>query len=249
MGHSDGKLSEVWKIEPIFQTSFKRLDTGEISFYDSHVVSIRGHAHQAAESYMTKPFGSAPFDSAQGPGKDCLYLILCESSLGLLCPEMELKKDIYDLVMLTPPLLDRIQKVQGINRFHKRGIRQDIFQLVSLEMADEMPLDIVRKLPDLCGKLLRAVLAESPLTRPVDFQNLLGRMEFRNCHQFDFRWQFLKYSFKIIFYHSSLPAPSASGPASSGLPPDAAATCSWAVSSLRWPSDEPGFPQGVQTIS
>ena len=93
-------------------------------------------------------------------------------------------------------------------------------------MAYEVPFNIGRQNRDLGGELLRPILPETTLASGICLNDILGWVEFGNCHQFDSWRQFLKYSFEIIFYHSSWLAPAASGPASSELPQDAAATCS-----------------------
>ena len=97
-------------------------------------------------------------------------------------------------------------------------------------MADKMPFDVLWKLYGLGGELLGTILPETFMAGLVGFHYLFARVEFGNCHQFYFWRQFLKNPYDIIFYHSSWLAPSASGPASSGLPPDAVAICSLAAS-------------------
>ena len=101
----------------IFVEAFlESLYTGEISFHDRLLICIGRHSHQAPEMNMRVIVSGR---------QDKFNLFFSKTALGLLGTKVELEKNVYDLVMLTPPLLNRIQKALGINGFHKRSIRQD----------------------------------------------------------------------------------------------------------------------------
>ena len=244
MRHSDREFGEVRKGILGVKTSLEGFDAREISLNDIHIVRVCCHSHQAAETDMgVLPF--EPFDKLRDRGRlvslsnhrgqDIFYFRLGESTFGLFCTKVQFKKDINDLTVLTPPSFNSIEKMPGIYRFHKGSIGQHEFQLVCLKMPYEMPFNVFWQLDNLGSEFLGTVLPEPSLSCPIGSHYLFAGVEFGNCHQF-YSWrQFLIDSFDIIFYHSSWPVPSASGPASSGLLPDAAATCSWAVSFPRWP--------------
>ena len=236
MGHADGEFRKIRQREPVVKMLFESLDANEICLDDRFVIGIGRHSHQTAETDMgIRPLD--PFDKLSAPlrdrSKDFFDLRLGEAALCLLRTEMQFKQHIDDLTVLTSPLLYGIQQMSRIDGLDQRSIGQYHFEFIGLKMADEMPFYILGKLDGLGCELLGAVLSEPPLPGPVCLEDILAWVEFGNCHQFDFWRQFLIDPSEIIIYHSSWPVPSASGPASSGPLPDAAATCSSVASSPR----------------
>lgn len=73
----------------------------------------------------------------------------------------------------------------GIHGLDQGGVRKDQLQFVGLEMADEVPFDVLRKLKGFGGELLRAVLPEATLAGLIGGQDVRERMKFGNCHQFN----------------------------------------------------------------
>ena len=180
VGHADGKFREVGQLRITgIQTLLEGLDAGEIRLHDGCVVGVSGHAHEAVYADMGVGTSGGIFI------KDGLYLLLGEAALGEFGTQMELKQHIDHTGVDRSPVVDQIQKVTGIHGLHQRGVRKDQLQLIGLEMADEMPFDVLRQLESLLGELLRTVLTETALSGLVGCQYVLERMEFGNCHQLD----------------------------------------------------------------
>ena len=103
--------------------------------------------------------------------------------LGFLRAQVEFQEDGNDPVIGSAPLLNGIQKVDGIHRLNHRGIWQDQLEFIRLQMADKMPLNIRRHLRNLGSKLLRPVLAEQPLPGLIGFLQGRYRVELGHGHQ------------------------------------------------------------------
>lgn len=197
VGHSDGELGEVGQLGITgVQTLLEGLDAGEIGLDNSVVIGVGGHAHQAVDSDVLVGTSIGIFI------KDGLDFLLGEAAFGEFGAEVKFQQDIDGPGIDRGPIINQIKQVTRIHRLDQRGIRKNQLQFVGLEMADEMPLDILRELKGLGGKLLRTVLSETALAGLIGGQNVRERMEFGNCHQFNPRWQFLFDIIKILFYHS-----------------------------------------------
>ena len=115
---------------------------------------------------------------------DRQYFLLSEPMFCFLCPEMEFQKDIDQTTILPPPLVYGFQQMEGVHRLDEGDVRENELELVGLEMADEMPLDIGRHLRHLGRQFLGTVLAEDTLAGFVGLHQPGDRVEFGNCHQF-----------------------------------------------------------------
>ena len=56
---------------------------------------------------------------------------------------MEFEQDVDDAVVLRRLLVDLAKQLGRIDRLHHRDIGRDIFHLVCLQVADEVPLDVL----------------------------------------------------------------------------------------------------------
>ena len=154
---------------------------------------MRGHAHQAAEADVLEFLR---------PEKDVEDLLLLETLLGLLGTDVHLEEDADHAAVGLAPVLDRVQQVLRVHGLHEVRVRQHHLELVGLQVTDEMPLQV--EIPeglDLGGKFLRTVLAEATLAGGIRLPDGFGGMEFGNCHQLDFRWQFLIDCYNILLNH------------------------------------------------
>ena len=111
-------------------------------------------------------------------------IFLIKTLLGLFGAQVEFQEDVDDPTVLSPPLVDGFQQVEGIDGLDESDVREDELELVGLEMADDMPLDIRRHLRDLGGEFLGTALGKDPLAGIVSLHQAFDRMEFGNCHQF-----------------------------------------------------------------
>ena len=103
--------------------------------------------------------------------------------LGFLRAQVEFQEDGNDPVIGSAPLLNGIQKVDGIHRLNHRGIWQDQLEFIGLEVTDEMPFYIGRHLRNLGSKLLRPVLTEQPLPGSIGLLQSRYRVELGHGHQ------------------------------------------------------------------
>ena len=111
-------------------------------------------------------------------------LFLRESVLGLFGTQVELQQDIDGFTIVAPPLVDGFQQMERIHRLDQGDVWKDELELVRLEMADEVPLDIGGHLGHFLRQFLGPVLAEDTLTRIIGLHQTGDRVEFGNCHQF-----------------------------------------------------------------
>src|SRR5215510_2359133 len=79
-------------------------------------------------------------------------------------------------VLRQPQAVDRLDQIEQLT---------DQSDLITLQMADQMPLHPAPKGSDLCLRLLHAILAEDPLTRLNGLSNALRRHRFRDRHECD----------------------------------------------------------------
>ena len=112
------------------------------------------------------------------------YFLLTEPVLGLFSTEVEFQKYVNDSSIVSPPLVDGFQQMEGVHRLDEGDVREDEFELVGLEMADEMPLDVGGHLRNLGRQFLGTVLAEDALAGFIGLHQPGDRVEFGNCHQF-----------------------------------------------------------------
>ena len=105
--------------------------------------------------------------------------------LGGIGGDVDFQKDIYNAPVPAPPLVNRFQKMQAVDRLDQGDIRKDKFQLIGLEMADEMPLDIGGKQGNLCGQFLRAAFGENTVSGIIRLADTIYGVKFGNCHQGD----------------------------------------------------------------
>ena len=156
-------------------------------------VGVRRHSHQAAE---------ADIRVFLRPEQDVEDFLLLETLLGLLRADVQFQQHADHLAVRLAPVLDGIQQVQAVHGFHQRRVRKDQLELVGLQVPEEMPLQAeVRKFRDLLFELLRTVLAEDALPGVIGLPDGFDRVEFGNCHQFHFRWQFPAYRCNVLSDH------------------------------------------------
>ena len=91
--------------------------------------------------------------------------------------------------------------MEGIYGLHQRDIGQDHLQFVGLEVADKMPLHIGRHLRHFGRQFLGTALRKDALAGRIRLHQTLHRMEFGNCHQRNFRGEFLSDYLQILFNH------------------------------------------------
>ena len=131
-----------------------------------------------------------------------------ETRLGIFLGNMQFQQHLHHAVVLGSLLINLLQELQAIHRLNHGDIRSNILHLVSLQMTDEMPLDIFRQGSHLLGKFLLMALAKDALPLGVRRLNKLVGMKLADgykanpCRQA--AQHFMKISFYIIHSSSSL---------------------------------------------
>ena len=74
--------------------------------------------------------------------------------------------------------LDRLGQPNAVERMDHRHERHDHLHFIGLQMADQVPFDVLGKLLVLLSHLLRPVLSENPLAGFVILHDPLGRVGF-----------------------------------------------------------------------
>ena len=74
--------------------------------------------------------------------------------------------------------LDRLGQPNAVERMDHRHERHDHLHFIGLQMADQVPFDVLGKLLVLLSHLLRPVLSENPLAGFVSLHDPLGRVGF-----------------------------------------------------------------------
>ena len=81
--------------------------------------------------------------------------------------------------------LDGFGQTRAVHRMDQRDERRDIFDLVGLQVADHMPLDILGQRLVFFAQLLRTALAEDAVSRVVGFAYRLHGVGLRHGDQRD----------------------------------------------------------------
>ena len=83
--------------------------------------------------------------------------------------DVELQQAVHNAVVLFGFLVDGFEQVGRVDAVDERDKGDDVFDFVGLQMADEMPLDILREHLMLVAHFKGMVLAENALTSIVGF--------------------------------------------------------------------------------
>ena len=116
----------------------KVLDPRKIRIDGSLIVNVRSHTHKTTN----------PHSPVRSVCKHNLkHFLFNKALLTLLCRDMHLQKHIGNNIVLEAPGIDFLKKMKRINRLNKRSIRKNHLQLVSLQMTQKMPSDIILETP------------------------------------------------------------------------------------------------------
>ena len=127
-----------------------------------HIVGESAHAHYAANAdvfHLLKGFGI----------KQLTGFVQVKTKLGFLQGDVELQQAIHHTVVFLGLLVDGLKQVSRINAMDEGDVWDDVFDLVGLQMADKVPLDILRQYLVLVAHLLWVVLSKDTLTGIVCF--------------------------------------------------------------------------------
>ena len=129
---------------------------------------------------------------------------------------MEFQEHIDDTVATRRLLVNFFQKFQGVDSLHHVDVGGDIFHLVGLQVAYEMPDNVVGERLMLQFQFLFVTLTEDTLALSIGSLDILIGMILAYSHQTDTLRQRVEYTMKISF--DVVHHPSNSGLASAVLP-------------------------------
>ena len=168
------------RVEPRSEVGLQQFETAfqlhEIAAYRRAVVGIGGNAHHAphADVRHTGKRGRADILHQFGHIPACL---------GLLLGDVDLQEDFERPAALGRLALDRLGQPRAVDRMDQRDERGDVFDLVGLQVADQVPLDVLGQGFVFFAQFLRAALAENAVAGVVGRADRLRRVGFRHGDQ------------------------------------------------------------------
>ena len=157
----------------LLETAFQTL---EIAADDRLVVRIGGDAHHAAHTHVRK--------LRKGIRREVVAQLRgIPARLGLLAGDVDLEQDVDHTAAAGRLRLNRLGEAGAVHRMDQLHERRDVLDLVGLQVADHVPLDILGKQLVFLAKLLRAALAEDALSGVVGLADQLRRVGFRDGDQ------------------------------------------------------------------
>ena len=106
-----------------------------------------------------------------------------QTVFGLLLGNVQFQQHVNGATAPRGLLVNLLQQLQRVNGFYHRNVRGNILHLVSLQVADEMPADVLGQRRHLVTKLLLVALAEDALTLSVGSLDILVRMVLADSHK------------------------------------------------------------------
>ena len=197
VAHAHGKLFEVRKVS-VERRFFKEpAGATEIIADAAGVVGVGSHGHHAGQLYALQ---LSPFSALD----KCLSLVGRETELGLFLCHVQLQQTRNTSPSLQGLLVDFSQQTRGIDSVDERHVGGDVFDLVGLQMADEMPFYALQvgQFAMLQLQFLGMALAEDTLTGSVGLAYSLCRMILRDSHQPHAGWQLLRNLMYFLCNHA-----------------------------------------------
>ena len=131
-------------------------------------------------------------------------LLRREAVLRFFLGNVQFQQHIDDTPVALCLLVDFAQELHRVYSMYQANIRGDILHLVGLQMADEVPLHILRHLLHFLLQFLHVTLAEDALTGIVGLAQHLHRMELADCYESDARRQVGQHRFQVFCYLAHL---------------------------------------------
>ena len=102
---------------------------------------------------------------------------------GFFCAKVEFQEDVNEAIVVNGPFLYGFKEVEGVYGLDKVNVRKDHLELVGLEVAYEVPLNVLWHLGHLGGQFLGAVFTKDALTGIIGFHEPFYRMELGHGHK------------------------------------------------------------------
>lgn len=152
-------------------------DLPEVGPHALRVICIRGHTHHSA--YMG---GLQPLEATAA--KVVEQFFGGESEFCLLAGHVKLHQDSGGHAGTPGLAVDYFEQMLCVDALYKRYPPHELTHFVGLQMADEMPFYIGRKLLLFLQQFLHSAFAKPTLPGGICLFDGLGRMKLRHCHQF-----------------------------------------------------------------
>ena len=105
--------------------------------------------------------------------------------LRLLLGDMQFQQHVDNAIVLGGLLVDLLQELEAIHRIDHADVGRNVFHLISLQMTDEMPLNVVGQLGHLLAKLLLMALAKNALANGIGRLKILLGVILADGHKAD----------------------------------------------------------------
>ena len=113
---------------------------------------------------------------------------------------MQLQQHIDDTPTTLRLLVDFAQQLHRVNGMNHRDKRCKILHLVRLQVANKVPLHVLRHLLHFLHQLLHVALAEDALTGIIGFAQHLHRMELAHRHKPNALGQVSQHFLQVLCY-------------------------------------------------
>ena len=172
------------RVEPRPEIGLQQVETAaefvEIAADRLPVVGVGGDPHHAAHADVRH--------LRKGRRTDVLHQFAhVPARLGLLRGDVYLQKNPDRTPALGRLALDGLGQPGAVNRLDQRHERGDVFDLVGLQVADHMPLDVLGQGFVFFAQLLRTALAEDAVAGIVSLADHLRGVGLRDGDQRDLR--------------------------------------------------------------
>lgn len=173
VGHSHADVAQTGDAR--LQKFEGRADGAEVGADAVGVVGVGGHAHDAG--YLRGPQSGQKLGRYLG-----VELFGSETELCIFGGHVNLKEHPQAAAEARGSVVDTAQQPDGVDALDNVGSLDNAADLIALEMADEVPFDVVGTGGALGRQLIGTALAEDALSGTVGLHDRLSGMEFRHGH-------------------------------------------------------------------
>lgn len=178
VGHAHGDLFEILMIcKKVFLERLE--DVVQVAKFPTHLLHVFGegsHTHHAANLHVVQGGEDLALEHLAA-------LLQGKAELGGFLCNMELEQAGNHALVFSRQLIDFHQQRFTVNTMDHRHIGGDVFDLVGLQVADEVPLDILGQHLVFGLHFLGLVLAEQSLALVIQHLDILHRFGFGDGNQ------------------------------------------------------------------
>lgn len=180
VGHAHGDFGEVGGVGECgaAQVVEEGADAAEFGADEGVVVDEGCHAHDAADAQVG--VGGEEVGGDEGGG-----FVGCEALFGVFAGDVELDEDVLDFVDAGGAAFDFGDESLVGYAVYECGVRDDHFDFVGLEVADEVPPDVGGELGGFGDEFLRSAFAKVAFAGGVGLADGFGGVEFGDADESD----------------------------------------------------------------